>query len=174
VKRYGDAANVLSSTQNSSYTLTTALKAPSVLGAQTTKVSENGLYTVILKVSSGNKPVGNAAIMLNSVSKKDQTKTKTDPNGAAQFGNLKTGIYSVIVEKDSNKVGETIINVSGPNHVLTLGINIDAQKNNPLLKDSHSFFNNLASSPFLIGGILVAGIFFGIFISKIFGRLKNI
>lgn len=166
VKRYGDASNILSSTQEGKYSLNAALKAPSVLGTSTTDASQNGLYTLNLKIiTAGDTPVTKATVNLNSLAKKNQVKTTTDANGLAIFKDVKDGIYSVIIEKDGSKIGETIINVSGQNHVLTLSINIDAQKNNPLMKKYNPFLDIFYNYPLFIICSLLIGLLLGVFIT---------
>jgi hypothetical protein len=177
VKRYGDAANVLSTTSNGSYTLTAALKAPSVLGTQAAQGSQNGLYTVFLKVlSSQNSPVTDATVTLAPVSGKNKQQVKTDAEGTVRFSDLQQGLYDVIVEENNAKVGETIINVSGSNHTLTLAINLNEQNNNPMRKNSGLVLGAATSSPYLIAGILVLGIIVGtgsvLLVIKLKGRKK--
>lgn len=171
IKRYGDAAELFSSSQNGTYTITNVSQA-SVLGAQTTKQPDKNLYSVTLHiVTQKDNPVTNAKVTLSPVSKKDEVKGTTDSKGMVLFSNIKSGIYSVIVEKNGNKVGETIINVSGTNHTLTLSIDLSTQKDNPLLK--HSFFDDLSSSPLVIGGILLSGIIVGVAIPILFSKIKK-
>jgi len=174
VKRFGDAAEILAKTINGSYTLTEALKMPSGSEDQT-KQSSEGLYTVDLKFSSQDeKKAGNASVSLNSVSKKNHVEKITNAQGNVQFFNVQSGIYSVTVTKDNKKIGETILNVNGASHVLTLGINLDAQKkNNPLLKNQNTLFNVFSSSPFLIGGILILGIGIGTAFSFFIHKSKS-
>ena len=174
VRRYGDAVEVLKSAQDGSYTLTNAQKPSAILGTQTSNPSQDGLYTLNLNVyTTGNKPVSNATVILNSVETKKQQQVKTDNTGIAHFSNLKAGVYDAVVQQGFTKVGETIINVSGPNHVLTIGINLDAQKNNPLMK-AQSIINVLSTSPLLLVGMLVVGILVGvcvaIFVIKFVGK----
>jgi hypothetical protein len=174
VRRFGDAANVLSATSNGSYTLTAALQAPSVLGTQASQGSQNGLYTVFLKVhSSQNSPVTDAAVTLTTVSGKNKQQETTDPTGTVHFSNLQAGIYDATVMENNTKAGETIINVSGQNHVLTLGINLKGQNNNPLFNKSGSVLGAATSSPVLFAGILVLGILVGIGIALLVVKLKG-
>ena len=174
VRRYGDAANVLSATTNGSYTLTAALPAPSVLGTQAANSSQNGLYTVVLKIqSSQDTPVSDATVLLNPVAGKSKQQGTTDATGTVRFSNLKAGLYDATVEENNTKAGETIINVSGQNHVLTLGINLKGQNNNPMLKNSGSVLGTATSSPYLIAGILGLGILVGTVLAILFTRLKG-
>jgi hypothetical protein len=79
VKRYGDAGNILSSTQNGSYTLTAALKAPAVPGDQAKEKSQEGLYAVYLNVlSEKNTPVSNATVILTPVEGKTRKQATTN------------------------------------------------------------------------------------------------
>ncbi len=175
VKRYGDAKEILSSTVNGAYTLTGIAKDAATLGTETKNTSQNGLYTVNLKVIASNNPVQNASVALNSVSKENNQQATTDITGTAHFSNLKSGVYDAAVKQGFNKVGETIVNVSGQNHVLSLTINLDAQKNNPLMK-AGSFLASLATNPLLLIGMLVIGIIVGVSIAllivKLLGKKK--
>lgn len=175
VKRYGDAHELLSATSNGIYTLTGVVK--DVLGTETKGTSQNGLYALNLKVIASNKPVQNATIMLTSVSKTNNQQATTDSTGTAHFSNLTSGVYDATVKQGFNKVGETIVNVSGANHVLSLTINLDTQKNNPLMKAGGSFLASLTANPLLLVGILVIGIIVGVSIAllivKLIGKKKN-
>ncbi len=174
IKRYGDAHEILSSTMNGTYTLTGVVK--DVLETDTKNTSQNGLYTLSLKIVSANAPVQNAIITLNAVSKQNNRQGITDNSGTASFANLKSGIYDAIIKHDNNKVGETIVNVSGANHILSLTINLDTQKNNPLMKGGGSFLASLTTNPLLLLGVLVIGIILGISIAiliiKLYGKKK--
>lgn len=177
VKRYGDASEILSSTGNGSYSLTNALKAPEVLGTQMKNTSKEGLYTLYLKVySSGTTPVANANVILSTVSSKNQQQETTDASGFAHFSNLQEGVYDAVVKEGTNKVGETIVNVSGPNHVLSFSINLSNQKSNPLTK-SGSLVASVTSNPLILAGVLAVGIIAGVAIAlvatKLFGRKKG-
>jgi hypothetical protein len=174
VKRYGDAANVLSSTQNGSYTLTAALKAPSVPGDETKQKSQTGLYTVNLTIlSAKNTPMSNTIVILTPVSGKTRQEATTKEAGTVHFTNLQPGIYNATIEKDSTKVGEHIINVSGANHVLTFGINIKGEQGNPLMKKAKPLLQALTSSPLLMGVFLLVGIMIGTGIAIVFVRVKG-
>lgn len=173
IKRYGDAAEILSKKYNASYIITGTSDISSVLGEQTKDIKG---YTVNLSLSAENKPVTTAIVKLASVDKKTPAEGKTDAEGSVTFSNLKEGIYDVVVEQNNKKVGESIINVSGSNRILTLGINLDTQKNNPLLKNANNLLTIITASPLLMGGILVVGLALGIIVSllgvKLFGRKK--
>ena len=173
VRRYGDAVNVLSSTQNGTYTLTAALKAPAEPSTNMMN-SQNGLYTVVLKISSSqDTPVTPATVLLKQVSGTQQQQATTDATGTVQFSNLKTGIYDATIEENNTKVGENIINVSGANHVLMLGINLKGEHNNPLLKSAHPLLTTLATSPFLIAGMLLIGVTVGTVLALVLTKLKG-
>lgn len=89
------------------------------------------------------------------------------------MSNLQSGIYDAEVLMNNVKVAETIINVSGQNHVLTFGINLKAQKNNPLLKDTKSVLGASTSSPYFIAVVLTLGLVVGAIIVVLFIRLKG-
>lgn len=177
VKRYGDAANILSSTYNGSYILTGTSNDGSAQSSQAKNSSENGLYTLYLKVySSGMTPVPNALVALNTVSTKNQLEETTDKTGTAYFSNLHAEVYDAVVKEGLAKVGETILNINGLNHVLTLSIDLSAQKNNPLMK-AGSIFTSLATNPFFLVCALIIGIIIGIsivlFVIKLVNKRKN-
>jgi hypothetical protein len=174
VKRYGDAGNILSSTQNGSYTLTAALKAPAVRGDQAKERSQEGLYTVELNVlSEKNTPVSNATVILTPVEGKARKQATTNTEGAVHFTNLQAGIYDATIEENNTKVGERIINVSGANHVLTLGINITGEQNNPLMKKANPILKIINPSPILIASLVLGGIVLGSAMAVVFIRLRR-
>ncbi len=117
--------------------------------------------------------MSNATVFLNQVANKKQQQATTDATGAVQFPNLQPGIYDATVEENNTKVGESIINVSGQNHVLTLGINLKDQQKNPLLKNANPLLKTLATSPLLIAAILLVGISAGTGIALLLTRLKR-
>lgn len=177
VKRYGDAAEVLSSTNKGSYTLTgVSSEASPTSEKQGKSTSQDGLYTVYLKVYTNDKtPATNASVSLSAISMKKQLQATTDNTGTAHFSNLQAGVYDAIVKQGFNKVGETIINVSGSNHILTLGINLETQQNNPLMK-TQSVFSTITTNPLFLLGSLVVGVIVGVVIAfaviKILGKKK--
>lgn len=168
VKRFGDAADILAATKNGKYTLTGNSQTQTT-EIQTVSQADNNLYSVTINIfTKKDEPANNAMVLLHPVEKKDELKGTTDDKGKVQFSDIKSGIYSVIVEKDKKKVGETIINVRGSQRVLTLSIDLEAQKNNPLLKnnDNNSLINNIFSSPWFIGGILLIGVGLGVILPR--------
>lgn len=172
VKRYGDAVEILSSKQGGKYTITGVSKDAAILGEQT-KSQKEGMYTVNIKVSSESKPVENLEVTLKTVEKKDGKETKTDKSGTATFADLKEGIYDVVIEQDNKKVGESIVNVKGKSPVLTLGINLDMQADNPLMKGNNSLLETLAANPLFLVAALVIGMVVGISIVVFIGKLKG-
>lgn len=173
VRRYGDAVEVLSSTANSSFTLTDAQQSSTILGTQMKNTSQNGLYTLYIKVTtSGSTPVVNTNVILTSVSTKKQQQVTTDNNGIAHFSNLTSGIYDALVKENFIKVGETVVNINGPSHVFTIGINLNSQKNNPLMQN-RSIIKTLSMNPLLLIGILLVGICIGIGIALIVIKILN-
>lgn len=171
VKRYGDAAEILSSAKDGTYILTGIVKVSENI-PQAKNTSQKGLYTLYMKVSSGASTINNASVILENVAKKKKLETNTDGKGIAHFSNLEEGIYDTIVKQGSKKVGETIVNVNGPNKVLNLGINLETQKNNPLMK-SNSIINTLSAKPLLLIGILIIGLILGILITVIVIKLLS-
>lgn len=128
VKRYGDAANVLSSVQNGSYTLTGTVS----VNTATIPEPQEGLYSVVLNVSSvkENKPLDGIKVVLKSVSSDKPLESVTDKSGRVQFLNIPSGVYQQTAEGFS---GDTIINVTGPNKVLVLGIKLTPAEKNYLI-----------------------------------------
>lgn len=172
VKRFGDAVEILTTLSHDSYTLTSALNAGSAYDTQIKKKSQQGLYALNLKIYSSSSPVSNATITLNAVSEKNKQEGTTDTAGTVHFSNVQAGVYDAVVSKGFTKVGETIVNVSGPNHILTLGINLDTQKNNPLMKLG-SMFTTLMANPLFLVGILIMGILVGIGVALLVVKIMN-
>lgn len=173
IKRYGDAANVLSTVQNGSYTLTAALKAPTVAGNLTD--SHNGLYSLNLNiVDTKNVPITNATVNLTSVSSNKLLRTTTDTNGLAHFANLQEGIYDAVIANNSNnKIDETIINVTGKNHVMTLGISVAENLDTSKLKNAWQILSNHKWTPLLSIGMLLLGIIIGTGIAIFYVTLRR-
>lgn len=124
VKRYGDAANVLASVQGGSYTLTGAVE----VSSPDVPVPQEGLYSVVLNVTSvkENAPIEGVKVTLKSVESEKPLESVTDKTGRAQFLNIPSGVYQQTAE---GYAGDTIINVTGPNKILVLGIKLtSAQK----------------------------------------------
>ena len=180
VRRYGDAVEVLSSTQGGSYTITAAVSTDSQ-SAQTqgtpVPTPANGLYSVAIKVfSSDNKPVNGATVNLSAVAGSAPLTVTTDKTGTAFFPNIKSGVYAATVEQQKHEVAKTILNVRGANHILTLGINIQAQQSNPLLKQQTLKQQTLQNNPLLLVGLPALGIVVGIVIAllpRFFKRSKK-
>lgn len=164
IKRYGDAAEILATKQNAQYTITGVSKEAAVLGDKTESKSKN--YSLTLQIHSKDPALlKDATVVLTPVSKKNPVKQKITNKNTANFTNVASGIYDVTVENSNKKIGEAIINVSGSNKELTLGINLDTQKNNPLLKDTYSIFEQIKNSPLLMAGLVIGGCVFGMIIT---------
>lgn len=173
VRRYGDAANILASTTNGSYTLTQALSNPITLNSQIGSRSKNGLYNLSLKIlSSQNQPATNMLVSLSEVGSKTKHTGTTDTSGLVHFPNLQSGLYDGIIDENGTKVGETIINVNGQNHTIMLSINLKDQTNNPLLKGK-GFVLGATTSPFTMAGLLVLGIVLGTIFAVVFTRFQK-
>lgn len=176
IKRYGDAAEILTTKQNAKYSITGVSKEAAVLGEKTESKAKN--YTLTLQIHSEDpKLLKDATIILTPVSKKNPVKEKVTNKNTANLKNVAPGIYDVTVENNDKKIGEAIINVNGSNKELTLGINLDTQKNNPLLKDTYSIIEQIKNSPLLLAGIAIGGCVLGIIITflimKFAGRRKT-
>lgn len=144
VRRYGDAVNILSSMQNGNYTLTNTVK---ITPQPTIITPKTGLYTLVLMVSDiDSKSIQDTQINMHSVANKTPLRGRTDTQGKIQFTNIVPGVYDVQVQGYS---GDTIVNVTGKNNVLVLGIK---------LRKSQA---NIFSNPFFIGGLIIVSIFIG-------------
>lgn len=172
VKQYGDAKDILASTKNATYNLTGSV-AKSALGSTEIAKSQKGLYSVLITVLSADEPGVDASVTLNTAEKKYLQNGKTNDKGEVQFTNLKEGIYDVVVEKDGKKVGETIINLSGQNYLLSFNMNLETQKDNPLMKEKNSVLSNIMASPMLLIAVLAIGLGLGIGGSFILFRMKK-
>lgn len=174
VRRYGDAAEVLSSTKNGSYALTAIIQSQLAFGTQPKNTSQDGLYTLYLKVFAANyTPVPHATVILTQIAVKNQEQAITDNTGVAHFSDLKQGLYDAVVNEGQNRVGEIVVNITGINHVLVVGINLAFQKTNPLLK-TNSLVNTITTNPLILVGILILSIILGIviiiFVFKLIGK----
>ncbi len=174
VRRYGDAVNVLKGMNNASFTLSGTV-ASAQTKAITTKET-NGLYTLTINVvAKEHEPLQDALVSLTSPDIKSAVKIKTSASGQAQFTKLKEGVYEATVDKDNKIVARTIINVKGSNPNISFGINLENQKNNPLL--GNTTINIFGLSPWHIAAILGVGIIFGAGIAfttvKLSGRKKK-
>ncbi len=171
IKHYGDAQEMLSSAYDGTYSLTGTDTTEVLHNSQQQNKPNKGLYNLNLNIySSGTSPVTNASVTLSSVSTKNLKQASTDNKGIATFTNLQAGVYDAVVTKGFSKTGETIVNVSGPNHVITLGIDLSAQKNNPLMKLG-SIVTYITTNPIILVGILIAGIILGIGIALLLIKL---
>jgi hypothetical protein len=174
VRRYGDAKEILSSAGIGTYTLTGIGKVTGDANVNVSGAPKDNSYSVIFKViSAENTPIQGDTVQLSSVGKKSEKSATTDSSGKVQFRGLKSGVYDATVLSNGRKVGETIINLSGANHVVELGINLGMQKNNPLMKDTQSFLAKLTASPVMMGGVLVLGILLGIVIAVVVVKLSG-
>ncbi|HVZ59067.1 MAG TPA: hypothetical protein VG935_04930 [Patescibacteria group bacterium] len=116
IRRLGDAANILSSVQNGSYTNTAVLSASDV----NLPSSKAGLYSVVLTIlTPDSKAAINTNVILNTASGKLPIEKTTNSKGIVQYTNLQPGIYTATVQGQ-----RTIINVTGKNHILSLGIKL--------------------------------------------------
>ncbi len=126
VRRFGDAANVLSTTQNANFSLTATSINTAKQIQPTIILPQNGTYTILLKILlTDNKPVENTQITMSSVATKQPLKKNTDKLGNVQFSNIESGVYEITV---ANKTDKNILNVSGRNHIITLGIKLQPEE----------------------------------------------
>lgn len=158
VKRFGDAVDIFSKSQDGTYTLTAAVKTTqSPLIAQ----PKDNLYTVVLKIlNTDNTPVTSTEIKLNGVADKSSSHLKTDATGTVQFTDLKSGVYTATV---ANHEGDNVLNVAGNNHVLVMGIK---------LKTPQNISSNIFT-PLVLVGTLLIGIILGTVIFKIIEARKR-
>lgn len=78
----------------------------------------NNNYDVLVNVfDANNSPVPGAQVTLNS----GQTET-TNVQGTATFTNITEGVYQIDVTSQNKKIPSTVLNVSGTNHTVVLGI----------------------------------------------------
>jgi hypothetical protein len=142
------------------------------------------LYSVYVKVtdssylqtSSASTEVPNVLVQLNAISSHSSRTTNTDSTGTAVFTNLQPGVYEAIVTDDAWSVGKTVLNVSGPSRVLTVGIDLGKPRSDPLLSE-RSWFADIIAHPFIIvrSAILMLIVVAGctIFILKRSGKLEH-
>lgn len=85
------------------------------------KPAEFAWYTVNVKVTdTNNAPIEGAKVTLYTEPKVSATSSA----GTVSYDMVPPGSHLVTVELNDQKVGEQILNVSGPDHVLTLGIKV--------------------------------------------------
>jgi hypothetical protein len=161
VRRYGDATEVLQGPHPGSYTVTAVANKTAVLGTGTAQPPSDGQYTIILTVVSGKGSFAGLTVTLNAVGSKEQQKAQTDKEGKVRFSSLSSGVYDAVVLQGENKVGESILNVKGPNHLLTLGISLDEKKLEQAPKAAGSVLGAATTSPVLLAGLLGLGVAVG-------------
>ena len=149
IKKHGNAAEILQSVQNGTYTLTGSSNSSSQESTTTThsasqpavQASDPGLVTLVVKaVDSENKPITGATVLLNpetsalgpentafaAATDQEQAyfqfQATTDDSGTAQITNVPSGMYAIEVKKNEKLIAEKIVNVSGHEPVMTLGI----------------------------------------------------
>ncbi len=140
IKKYGNATELLGTTQNALYTITgegasSSNRTPSAISPQITLAQTNPEnYTLSLTaLTSDNTPIGNAMVNIDNnanSSQVNQLKAETDTNGQATIHNIGPGVHTVKVEKDGKQVSQTILNFTGTNPVLTLGVKEQKQPAN--------------------------------------------
>lgn len=169
VKRYGDAVDVLKSANNASFTLTGVT---STQNSQAFETKADGLYTITINIIvKDNEPLQDASVILTSPDTKTTHEQKTTQAGKVTFTKVKTGIYQATVKKGNKDVAKTIINVKGTNPNLTIGINLENQKDNPLL--GNTSINILGLSPMYLASVLSIGILVGAGIALTITKLNG-
>ncbi len=157
VKRFGDAADIFSKSQDGAYELT-ATMTTTISPHQIAQPKDN-LYTLVLKLlNSDNTPITSTDVKVSGVADKSIFQAKTDKTGTVQFADLKSGVYTATV---ANYDEDNILNVAGNNHVLVMGMKLKRR------------VGTLFFDPFIIGGILVIGIIVGTTLIVIFGKMKR-
>lgn len=123
------------------------------------------MHTVALRIwIQEGEPLSGATVSLGTA-KKEAFNTQTNKKGEATFTKVKAGIYFATVKQNGKEVAKTVLNVKGANELVSLSINLANQKNNPLLKPTT--ITIMGISIWVLGGILVGGIAFGILIAII-------
>jgi VCBS repeat-containing protein len=136
IKKYGTAAEILQSIQNGTYTINAASNGTTQLPSdqssiQAAPASETGLVTVAVKVVDGNNnKISGANVMLTAggqggVSNRQAT---TDQTGTAYFKNVAPGVNTVKVENKGKTIEEKILNVSGKEPVMVMGIEAEKEQ----------------------------------------------
>lgn len=125
VKKAGDALEILNGVKNGSYTFSGNTITPSVTPMVT--ITENGKpYELSLKVYARNdQPLEGATVIItpqNEQSDKKSLQTTTDVRGIAGFKELPEGMHLVTVERDGEKIAESVITVGGDSKTMVLSI----------------------------------------------------
>lgn len=155
IKRFGDAANIFSSPQNGNYTLTGVVKASS---QPTISQPKGNLYSVLFTITNTNNTVvPSTTVFFKSVVSHIPLQGVTDKNGRVQFPNIPSGIYDLLV---SNYPDDHIVNITGNNHTLALGITVGNKKKESQNSQSTLLFIFCIAGAFLVGGAIVAGIMY--------------
>lgn len=124
IRRYGDAANILSSVINGTYTLSGHVTTVPANNLSDIPLPEEKKYLLILTVlSPENKPLSDATVSLKPVGNTHTLEKKSDQSGTVSFTDLTEGIYTLTANKDQNS-STTVVNLSGKNQVLSLSIKL--------------------------------------------------
>ena len=151
IKRFGDAANILSTIQNGSYILTAGNR----VATPSAPPSQEDLYTVVLKIQDNNNAlIKTTQVTLRPAGDNSPLQAKTDTSGTVQFINVEPGIFILTV---ANYDGENVLNVAGNNRTLVLGVKVNAKD-----RLSKSLSNPMFIGVALIAGIISGGIIFGL------------
>lgn len=125
VRRFGDAADVLSSARSASYAVTAVSNAPTQ--ASPSPSGKNDPYTVVLTVLSTENvtPVSRVSVTLDTPAKDAPQRQTTNDSGTATFSNLKSGIYIASIQQQNGQTQNAILNVSSRNHTFSLSIRLE-------------------------------------------------
>jgi hypothetical protein len=155
VQRYGDAADVLSGATGVSYNLTAAADSAGLLDAAEVTEPAEGLYTVLLRTYSDQGPEPQAQVTIKHVDSDQELSGATDEAGNTQFADIEPGIYTIAVEKDGTEYVDTILNVSGDNRVLSLGIKLKVKPVEPVIQTQITSLLGNKTLLAVIGGLLL-------------------
>jgi hypothetical protein len=156
-RRYCTAEEILQSIQNGTYTLTgstgtSAQETTTTLPTPTPPPSDPGLTTVVLTVvDNNNNPIAGVTVLLNASgptpvltnsasnapsaqekastqsTPRFQTQAITDAAGKVQITNVPPGVHTIEVKDQEKPVSHNVVNVSGNDRVMTLGITVQKE-----------------------------------------------
>jgi len=161
VKQYGDASEIFTAAQNSSYKLTAANPLSldtllpnatpppqSAVSKTTSSQSSDNAYTLNVQVlAQDGTPLTDAVVNITpqlQASGASPKQSTTDIHGMATFTDLPSNTYTVTTTHQGKQISETIMHVGGNQHVLTLGMQEEKASFNPL--------------PLAIGGVALVAI----------------
>jgi hypothetical protein len=172
VYRYGDAEDVLFTVKNGFFSVTESVEVEALPDLKQIKEPDLDRYTVLLRTYSDTGPETQAKIEIVRVDDGKTYQGVTDEMGSVQFSNIDSGIYTIAIDKDGQEFIDNVINVSGNNHILSLGIKLRTRPD-VVTDDSlkTSFLTNKISL-IVIGGLTVTTLVLAIQVMKTRKRFK--